>query len=471
MTATRPLRLFCYAVGETAHPVAETHWRLLERLRDWGFPVNPLSRRCADVEEALAFHRGLGEERAGLPYDIDGVVYKIDRLDWQERLGSRDRTPRWALAHKFPAEQARTLLHEIGISVGRTGALTPYAVLEPVTVGGVVVSRATLHNEDQILAKDIRAGDTVIVQRAGDVIPQVVAVVAERRPPGAPPFVPPEVCPVCGARAVRPEGEAIRRCTGGLTCPAQAVERLIHFTSRAAFDIEGLGEKNAAFLFASGRVRAPADIFRLEESDGKDLPALKDEAGWGERSAEKLFAAIRARRVIGLDRLIYALGIRQVGEATARLLALHYRTFAAWRGAMAEAAADREGEAWRHLDAIDQIGPAVAGEIADFFAEKHNVDALDDLASRLERIEEFAAPAAASPLAGKTVVFTGTLASMTRDEAKARAQGMGAKVAGSVSAKTDYVVAGGDAGSKLAKARELGVAVISEEEWLAMARG
>jgi DNA ligase (NAD+) len=469
ITASRPLSLFCYALGETSEPIAETHWDFLNRLRAWGFKVNDRVRLCRGIDEALAFYHAIGDERALLPYDIDGVVYKVNRFDWQSRLGQVSRSPRWATAHKFPAEQAQTILREIGISVGRTGALTPFAILEPVTVGGVVVSRATLHNEDEILRKDFRAGDTVIIQRAGDVIPQVVAVVESKRPADARPFAPTLSCPICGSHAVKPDGEAIRRCTGGLTCDAQRVERLIHFASRNAFDIEGLGEKNVDFLFRTGRIQSPADIFRLEEQESQSLLPLRTQPGWGPRSTQKLFEAIDARRSISLERFIYALGIRQVGEATARLLARHYLSLGAWRDAMQAAAEDREGEAWRQLTAIDQIGPAVASDIADFFSEEHNRHALEDLASQLRQIENFVTSAHAdSPVAGKTVVFTGSLQTLSRDEAKARAQDRGAKVAGSVSAKTDYVVAGADAGSKLVKARDLGIPILTEEEWLSL---
>ena len=466
ITAGRPLSLFCYALGEMSEPVAETHMGFLERLKDWGFPVNPLIRQARNADEALAFFTELGEMRAGLGYDIDGVVYKVDRLDWQERLGRRDRTPRWAVAHKFPAEQALTILRDIDIQVGRTGALTPRAVLEPITVGGVVVSRATLHNEDEIARKDIRIGDTVIVQRAGDVIPQIVAVVMDKRPPDASAFEPPETCPVCGAHAVRPEGEAIRRCTGGLSCDAQMVERLIHFASRNAFDIEGLGEKNVASLHERGWLHSPADIFRLEERYGPGrLQQLSRCPGWKDKKADNLFRAINERRRIPLDRFIYALGIREVGETTARLLALHYHGLAPWRAAMEAAALDPESEAARHLTGIDQIGPAVAGELARFFQEEHNIRVLDELTDQVA-VEDFQAASSESPVTGKTVVFTGSLEKMSRDEAKARAQSLGAKVAGSVSGKTDYVVAGADAGSKLTKARELGVTILSETEWL-----
>jgi DNA ligase (NAD+) len=467
ITASRPLSLFCYATGEMSKPIADSHWDFLARLRSFGFKVNQRAKLCHSIEELLAFTHSLGDDRADLPYDIDGVVYKVNRLDWQTRLGQVSRSPRWAIAHKFPAEQARTRLEEIRISVGRTGALTPYAVLEPVTVGGVVVSRATLHNEDEIARKDFRAGDWVVIQRAGDVIPQVVSVVMEKRDPAAIPFAPSEVCPVCGSHAVKPEGEAIRRCTGGLRCEAQVVERLIHFASRDAFDIEGLGDKNVEFLFQTQRVLGPADIFTLRERDRGNILPLKNQLGWGEKSVAKLFDAIEARRTIGLDRFIYSLGIRQVGQATARLLAIHYQTLARWREAMIEAVAP-DSAARADLMAIDQIGPSVAEDLTEFFAEPHNLGVLDALEASVT-VETFEQVAPAdSPVAGKTVVFTGTLAKMSRDEAKARAQSLGAKVAGSVSAKTDYVVAGSDAGSKLTKARELGVAVLSEEEWLTL---
>ncbi|MBI5164633.1 MAG: NAD-dependent DNA ligase LigA [Magnetospirillum sp.] len=472
VTATRPLSLFAYALGEVSAPVADSHRHLLRRLEGWGFKVNPLARPVASVEEALAVWQDIGENRARLPYDIDGVVYKVDRFDWQGRLGFKDRSPRWAIAHKFPAEQARTRLKAIEIQVGRTGALTPVAHLEPVNVGGVVVSRATLHNEDEVGRKDVRVGDTVVVQRAGDVIPQIVAVVAEKRPPDSVPFVFPDTCPVCGSHAARPEGEVIRRCTGGLTCPAQAMERLRHFVGRVAFDIEGVGEKNVVFLWEKGYVHGPADLFRLEDEDRSRLQKLANFEGWGKRSTDKLFAAIRARARIGLERFVYALGIRQVGEATARRLARHYGSLSALDAAMA-AAADRESEAWAELTSIEDIGPVVAGDIVDFFAEAHNRTAVADLVAAMAAlgggVEDAAAPTAStSPVAGKAVVFTGTLTAMTRQEAKARAESLGAKVVGSVSKKTDYVVVGADAGSKAAEAARLGVTVLSEAEWLAL---
>ena len=469
ITATRPLSLFCYAQGEIGEPVGDTHWEFLQRLRSWGFTVNERSTVCSNAAELLAFSGKLGTDRAGLPYDIDGVVYKVNRLDWQRRLGQVSRSPRWAIAHKFPAERAVTKLLEIRTNVGRTGAITPFAVLEPVTVGGVVVSRATLHNEDEIARKDFRAGDWVVIQRAGDVIPQVVEVVLEKRTADLPQWQPKDHCEICGSLAVKPEGEAIRRCTGGLQCEAQVVERLIHFASRDAFDIEGLGEKNVEFLHKSGRIKSPADIFTLAERESRpQLLPLKNQMGWGEKSVSKLFDAIEMRRRIGLDRFIYALGIRQVGQATARLLALNYHTLINWRAAMEEVAADPEGSARQHLVSIDQIGPSVADDLAAFFKEPHNSKVLDDLQAQLT-VEDFVSNVNAdSPVAGKTVVFTGTLVTMSRDEAKAQAQALGAKVAGSVSAKTDYVVAGAEAGSKLKKAEELGVTVLTEDEWKAL---
>jgi DNA ligase (NAD+) len=455
ITATRPLSLFCYAQGEIGEAVGDTHWEFLEKLRSWGFKVNERSKVCRGGAELLDFTHQLGVDRAGLPYDIDGVVYKVNRLDWQRRLGQVSRSPRWAIAHKFPAERAVTQLLEIKTNVGRTGAITPYAVLEPVTVGGVVVSRATLHNEDEVARKDFRAGDWVVIQRAGDVIPQVVEVILDKRPDGLEQWKPKDHCEICGSLAIKPEGEAIRRCTGGLQCEAQIVERLIHFASRDAFDIEGLGEKNVEFLYKSGRVKSPGDIFRLAEVESKpQLLPLKNQMGWGEKSVSKLFDAIEARRRIGLDRFIYALGIRQVGQATARLLALNYHTLINWRAAMEELAADPEGPAAQHLTSIDQIGPSVAEDLAAFFAEPHNLGVLDDLQRQLQ-VQDFVS----------TVVFTGTLLTMSRDEAKAQAQNLGAKVAGSVSARTDYVVAGAEAGSKLTKAKDLGVTILTEEEW------
>ena len=471
VTARRPLRFFAYGWGDVERLPADTQWGVYEALSDWDFPVNPFMRLTNSVGEMLETYREIEQRRAGLGYDIDGVVYKINRFDLQERLGFVSRSPRFAVAHKFPAEKATTVLRDIDIQVGRTGALTPVAKLDPVTVGGVVVQNATLHNEDEIARKDVRIGDTVIVQRAGDVIPQILGVVLEKRPKGAKRFVFPDVCPACGSHASREinpntgKEDAVRRCTGGLICPAQRVERLKHFVSRNAFDIEGLGEKHIKAFCADGLIQSPPDIFTLEKRDQRASSKLAKREGWGETSAKKLFAAIEARRNVRLDRFIYALGIRHVGETTARLLARNYSTADAFLAAMREAGVDREGDAFAALDNIDGIGPAVAVAIADFFAETHNIEVVEDLLKEvtpapLERVEH------GSPVSGKTVVFTGTLERMTRSEAKARAERLGAKVAGSVSKNTDYVVAGPGAGSKLKNAKDLGVKVLSEEEWL-----
>ncbi|MCH9013995.1 MAG: NAD-dependent DNA ligase LigA [Proteobacteria bacterium] len=425
VTASRPLSLFAYGWGEVSAPIAETHWDFLGRLRRWGLPTNPLTERAADTEACLRFYRRVEKRRQDLDYAIDGLVYKVNRLDWQDRLGQVSRAPRWAVAHKFPAEKAQTVLNEITIQVGRTGTLTPVANLEPVTVGGVRVSRATLHNEDEIARKDVRVGDTVIIQRAGDVIPQVVSVVLDKRPKGAKPFKFPDTCPECGSLAVREEGEAAMRCTGGLVCPAQRVERLKHFVSRNAFDIEGLGAKHIEAFTEDGLIKTPADIFRL--ADRADEIAERE--GWGRQSADNLFAALRERSTIPLERFIYALGIRQVGQATARLLAKQYGTLDGWRRHMAQAE-DRDGEAYAELVNIDGIGPAMADDLLGFCAEPHNRDVLDDL-GRLLTVEDFQAPDTwSSAIAGKTVVFTGTLETLSRAEAKTRAEALGAHVPG-----------------------------------------
>ncbi len=584
ITAARPLRFFAYAWGEMSAMPAKTQMGMVEAFRDWGLPTNPRMVLCQSEEEALAFYHGIEEERASLGYDIDGVVYKVNDLALQGRLGFVSRSPRWAIAHKFAAERAYTVLNDIDIQVGRTGALTPVAKLEPVTVGGVVVSNATLHNEDFIKGiganglpvegrsldgegrpLDIRIGDTVIVLRAGDVIPRVEDVVAEKRPEGAQPFAFPSRCPVCGSHAVREEGEAVRRCTGGLICPAQAVERIRHFVSRLAFDIEGLGDENVQVFFDAGILRNPVDIFHLhqkrdearaalteqrirqqaERRQGEEPDAKSKKAG--ERSfegLEKLFRAIDERRTIPLDRFIYALGIRNVGEATAKALAKRYVGIAAFREAVARAAEGLPGEAWQTLTEIRAVGggtrdrliDAVAGltgegladldaeaalgrarltrparesliahfgsaaevvraaieaaagrpgdgfhelgglgdvgavaatSIADFFAEPHNRAVIDGLLEAVT-VVDVEPPRGGGLLAGKIVVFTGNLEKMTRNEAKATAERLGAKVSGSVSAKTDLVVAGPGAGSKLADATRLGVKVLTEDEWLAL---
>ena len=462
ITASRPLSLFAYAQGEASEQVAETHWDYLRKLEEWKFPVNHECKRLSGVEEAVAFQARIGAARAALPYDIDGVVYKLDDLALQRRLGFVGRAPRWAIAWKFPAEQATTVLEGIDIQLGRTGALTPVARLTPVNVGGVLVRNATLHNADEIARKDIRIGDTVIIQRAGDVIPQVVAIVPDRRPDGTAPYAFPTLCPACGSAVLRPPGEVVMRCTGGLACPAQVEERLIHFVSRGAFDIEGLGEKTIREFHTEKIIASPADIF-------SKLPPRRDEIaareGWGDLSADNLMAAIAQRRTIALARFIFALGIRRIGEANAKLLARHYTSYDNWRRQML-AAVTIGAEARSDLGAILGIGTAIAQELAEFFAEPHNTKALDDLAAELT-IED-AEATGGGELAGKNVVFTGTLETLTRPEAKAMAEKLGARVTDSVSKKTDLVVVGADAGSKARKAAELGVRILTEAEWRAL---
>lgn len=465
-TANRPLHFFGYALGEVSEKFAASQEEIRQKLAAWGIPETPY-KLCKSTAEIMAFYESLLQRRADLDYEIDGVVYKVNRLDWQERLGFVSRSPRWAVAHKFPAEQAVTRLLAIDIQVGRTGALTPVARLEPITVGGVVVSNATLHNEDEIRRKDIRVGDVVVIQRAGDVIPQVVRVLTEKREAGSVEYAYPDHCPACGSDAIREEGEAIRRCTGGLICPAQAVERLKHFVSRLAFDIEGLGSKIIEQFWEEELIRSPADIFTLEDRNKTSLTPIRAKEGWGDLSEKNLFTAINSRRNIALNRFIYALGIRQVGEATAKKLAAVYGTLENLKAALI-AAQDENGEARADLLSIEDIGPSVAKDLIAFFAEDHNLEQLARLESELT-IQPYEAPKIGdSPVAGKTVVFTGTLTKLTRAEAKAGAERLGAKVAGSVSKKTDYVIAGEDAGSKLKKAQELNVTILSEDEWLAL---
>ena len=461
VTAARPLGLFAYAFGEASEPPADSHWAYLERLREWGFSVNELSEQV-DQAGAEAFHAGIGERRAALPYDIDGVVFKVDSLALQRRLGFVGRTPRWATAWKFPAERAVTLLEDIRIQVGRTGSLTPVAWLQGVNVGGVLVTRATLHNEDEIARKDVRIGDMVQLQRAGDVIPQVLGPLLDHRPATAVPFVMPETCPACGSLAVRAAGEVVRRCTGGLTCPAQTIERLAHFVSRGAFDIEHLGEQTIRAFHADGLIDTPADIFRLHTHEA----ALVEREGWGKSSVTNLLRSIEARRTIALPRLIYALGIRRIGETNGKLLARHYGTLANWREQML-AATEVGSEARLALGSIMRMGQATADELVGFFSEARNVAVLDDLASQLTVQEEVAT--GTGPLSGKVIVFTGSLETMTRPEAKARAEALGARVTDTVSKKTDLVVLGADAGSKAKKAADLGVQTIDEAGWRAIA--
>jgi len=472
ITASRPLGFFAYAWGEVSDMPADTQSGMIKWFECCGFKTNPLTKLCRGLDALLRFHHEIEAQRGTLDYDIDGVVYKVDRLDWQERLGFVSRSPRWAIAHKFPAERATTVLKDIEIQIGRTGALTPVAKLEPVTVGGVVVQNATLHNADEIARLDVRIGDTVEIQRAGDVIPQVLGVVAEKRPRGAKPYEFPKRCPcplhteVVRDQTATGEEGAIARCTGEFACPYQAVEHLKHFVSRRAFDIDGLGDKQIELFYDQGWVTEPADIFTLEERNGKIR--LQDVEGFGETSVRNLFAAIAARRQIALERFIYALGIRHVGETTAVALARGYGKWPAFHDACLKLAkADQDIRA--EMDALDQIGDTVIDSLRDYFAEAHNRRRVERLAEQVE-IREAAKPRSDSAIAGKTVVFTGTLETMTRDEAKASAERLGGKVSGSVSKKTDYVVAGPGAGSKLADAKKLGVTVLTEDEWAKLIR-
>ena len=545
ITAKRPLNFFAYAWGEHSSDFAETQWEALQKLKAWGFPVNDRSRRVQGAEGLIEVYRELERDRATLGYDIDGVVYKVDRIDWQRRLGFVARSPRWAIAHKFPAQQATTVLEGIDIQVGRTGSLTPVARLHPVTVGGVVVRNATLHNEDEIQRLDVRIGDTVRLQRAGDVIPQILGVVADLRPADALPYVFPDHCPVCGSEAVREGDEVKRRCTGGLICDAQIVERLKHFVGRRAFDIEGLGEKQLVAFHARGWIKEPADIFRLARDQAK-LAELATEDGYGETSIRNLVAGIDARRVISLDRFLFGLGVRDIGEQTSIVLARAFQSWAALKAACVQAAAGVPSAAWRALagahavsprvlalmaeaspPAVDPwpdatldmkiaqafpglaaparrslatmaddwsglvelarvarqegpsemlnqiagvtgVGPVAAEALAHFFHEPHNLDVVAALEAELTEIVDAERPKTDTPVAGKTVVFTGALERFTRDEAKARAESLGAKVSGSVSRKTDYLVAGPGAGSKLKDAEKHGVQVLTEDEWLAL---
>ncbi len=481
ITASRPLGFFAYAWGEMSVMPADTQSGMIKWFEHCGFKTNPLTKICRSVEELLAFHREIELQRGSLDYDIDGVVYKVDRLDWQERLGFVSRSPRWAIAHKFPAEKATTVVRDIDIQVGRTGTLTPVAKLEPVTVGGVVVQNATLHNEEEIKRLDVRKGDTVTIQRAGDVIPQVLGVVLEQRSRDAKPYKFPTKCPCpLHSEVVREtiaggEEGARAHCTGEFACPYQTLGHLEHFVSRRAFDIDGLGEKQIAFFHEQGWINEPAEIFTLRERNGrltlkgsKEKIRLEEVEGFGETSVRNLFNAIEARRQIALERFIYALGIRHVGETTAVALARGYGTWAAFHDACRRLA-DGDAEAVEEMDALDQIGDSVIESLREYFAEPHNRRRVERLAAQV-RILDAEKPRADSAIAGKTVVFTGTLEKMTRDEAKASAERLGAKVSGSVSKKTDYVVAGPGAGSKLADAKKFGVKVLSEDEWAKLIR-
>ncbi len=485
ITASRPLGFFAYAWGEMSAMPEDTQTGMIGWFERCGFKTNPLTKLCPSIEQLIAFHRKIEEQRAGLDYDIDGVVYKVDRIDWQERLGFVSRTPRWAIAHKFPAERAMTVLRDIEIQVGRTGSFTPVGKLEPVGVGGVIVQNVTLHNEDYIRGiggdgeqlregRDIRIGDTVVIQRAGDVIPQVVDVVIDKRPRGAKEYHFPKKCPcplhtdVVRGETAAGEEESRARCTGEFACPFQKVEHLRLFVSRRAFDIDGLGEKQLQYFFDEGFVKEPADIFTLAKRNNK--LKLEEIEGYGETSVRNLFSSIEARRKISLERFIYALGMRHVGETTALALARGYGSWQAFHDAGLKVAKGDE-EAIAEMDALDQIGDTVIQSVGAYFGESHNRGIVDRLVKELDEILDAEKPKSNSAVAGKTVVFTGALEKMTRDEAKAMAERLGAKAAGSVSKKTDYVVAGPGAGSKLAEAQKHGVTVLTEDEWLKLVGG
>jgi len=474
ITKSRPLNFFAYAWAAESAPFADTQMEAVAAFAKWGFHTNPLMAKAATVDDLIETYRNIEQQRATLGYDIDGVVYKVNRLDWQQRLGFVSRAPRWAIAHKFPAEKATTTLEEIDIQVGRTGSLTPVARLTPVTVGGVVVSNATLHNEDEIERLGVKPGDTVEIQRAGDVIPQVLRVVQDG---GGKVWHMPDTCPVCGSAAVREiddkgEADVRRRCTGGLVCPAQAVERLKHFVSRKALDIDGIGAKQVQLFQEKGVVKAPQDIFRLAARiEAEGLPPLEDWEGFGKASAKKLFDAIDARRNVPFARFLNGLGIRHVGQTTSQLYARHFLKWEPfWETVVRAAEGGQESEAFAELTGIDGVGKAAAGALVDFEAEPHNREMLSALLEEIT-VEAEKAAASDSPVAGKTIVFTGTLERVTRDEAKASANALGAKVSGSVSAKTDILVAGPGAGSKLKKAESLGVQTLTEDEWFELIGG
>lgn len=486
IAARRPLRFYAYTWGEISVPFATTQWEARAKFKNWGFELNEPSRLVKVSEtsqsELVTYYQDIERKRSSLGFSIDGIVLKVNRLDWQNRLGFVSRSPRWATAWKFAPERAQTVINAIECQVGRSGKITPVAHLAPISVGGVLVQRATLHNADEILRKDVRVGDTVLIQRAGDVIPQIIGVLQDGRPENSVPYIFPTHCPVCDSLVVREEGDAGSFCTGGLVCAAQVIERLKHFASRDAFDIEGLGEKNIALFYERGLIKTPVDIFTLEDRDGKGvnggngdtgarvLPPLRVWEGWGETSAAKLFTAIQRAKVISLDRFIYSLGIHQVGQATARLLARHYLSLSEWRLCM-DAAQDRASEAYANLISINGLGESMVNDILGFIAEPHNSEVLEGLTGNLEPlviVTDFERPSMLSAVSGKTVVFTGNLETMSRNEAKAQAEALGANVAGSVSKKTDFVIVGASAGSKEKKARELNLTILSEAQWLAL---
>lgn len=464
ITAQRPLHFYAYGMGLHDASSFPTHWALLNQLEDWGFKVNPLRKICHNVQDLITFHASLGQKRTDLGFDIDGVVYKVNDISLQDRLGIVSRSPRWAIAHKFAAVQAETTLEDIQIQVGRTGVLTPVAHLKPINVGGVIVSRASLHNEDEIARKDVRIGDRVIIQRAGDVIPQIVNVILSARSTNSLPYKFPDHCPICGSLAFREEGEVARKCSGGLICAAQIVERLKHFVSKHGFDIEGFGSKYIESFWHEGLIQKPADIFKLKNIEAD----LKKREGWGTKSVDNLLQAIEAKRSISMPRFLYALGIPQIGQATALLLSKNYGNFQHFESEMIKAQ-DETNDAYQNLASIDGIGPSMAKDLIHFFQEQHNQEVITDLLNEIA-IEPYQHIVQESIFSGKTLVFTGTLTTMSRDEAKNNALKLGAKVSGSVSSKTDYVIIGSDSGSKAAKAKELGIKCLNEDEFLLLAQ-
>ncbi len=464
VTAKRPLRFFAYTVTSRIENI-NSQYEILKKLKSWGFKTCDAVKLCYALEDVLAYYNQIFHDRPTMPYDIDGVVYKVNHFEYQEKMGYVARAPRWALAHKFPAEQAQTILNSIEIQVGRTGVLTPVANLEPINIGGVIVSRATLHNADEIIRKDIRKGDRVIIQRAGDVIPQVVSVVIEKDHNRSIPYEFPTQCPVCGSHAVREKEEAAYRCTGGFNCSAQTIEKLKHFVSRKAFDIDGLGGKSIEFFWEKNLIKAPVDIFTLEEKDKKSPSRIKNFPGWGKQSAQNLFDAINEKRKISLDRFIYSLGIRHVGQVTAKVIAQYYQDDKSWLHEMGAAKISKESDSYQVLKSLEGIGEIVADAITEFFKEEKNESLVTELLQNLN-VQTVGKKTGPLPLKNKVIIFTGTLQSMTRDQAKEKAEALGAKVTGSVSSKTDYVVVGEDAGSKAAKAQKLGIKTLSEQEWI-----
>jgi DNA ligase (NAD+) len=469
ITESRPLKFFAYSVA-TKIEMIKTQYDLLQCLKEWGFEICDDVKVCCSIKDALDYYERIYQNRPLIDYDIDGIVYKINRFDFQETMGYVARAPRWALAHKFPAEQAQTILNDIIIQVGRTGVLTPVACLQPVNVGGVIVSRATLHNQDEIKRKDIRIGDRVLVQRAGDVIPQIVKVLLDGNCKRSDSYIFPEKCPICYSHAIREKGEAAYRCTGGFNCSAQAIERLKHFVSRKAFDIDGLGGKSIEFFWEKNLIKNPIDIFTLEEKDKVSPVRIQNFPGWGKQSAKNLFEAIDEKKKISLDRFIYSLGIRHVGEVTAKVIAKYYGDYQTWFNEMSSAIESKESDSYQSLNSLEGIGEIVADAIVEFFRESSNKNLVQNLAAYLDIQKMTKNFGGNLPLKDKVILFTGVLKTMTRDQAKMKAESLGAKVTGSVSNKTDFIVVGEEPGSKVTKAKKLGIKMLTEKEWLEIAQ-